>query len=144
MNVISKTGLLNEARRHIDEKKYGRLLRKTLPKVIETDEELDRMVELLEGLSIPERDLTPEEDAIASLLERLIQDYDDKVVLPEVPPHEMVRYLMEQRNLKQVDLVPVIGTRAQVSALVNGKRGISKAQAKKLAEFFHTSVELFI
>jgi plasmid maintenance system antidote protein VapI len=31
-----------------------------------------------------------------------------------------------------------------VSDLVNGKRGISKAQAKKLAEYFRISVELFI
>jgi len=38
----------------------------------------------------------------------------------------------------------VIGSRAQVSDLVNGRRGISKAQAKKLAQFFHVSVELFI
>jgi HTH-type transcriptional regulator/antitoxin HigA len=56
----------------------------------------------------------------------------------------MLQYLMEQRGLKQADLVPVIGSRAQVSDIVNGKRGISKAQAKKLAAFFHTSVELFI
>jgi plasmid maintenance system antidote protein VapI len=34
--------------------------------------------------------------------------------------------------------------RAQVSDLVNGKRGISKTQAKKLAEYFGVSVELFI
>jgi HTH-type transcriptional regulator/antitoxin HigA len=38
----------------------------------------------------------------------------------------------------------VIGSRSQVSDLVSGKRGISKAQAKKLAEFFHVSIELFI
>ena len=31
-----------------------------------------------------------------------------------------------------------------VAALVNAKRGISKAQAKKLAEYFGVSVELFI
>jgi HTH-type transcriptional regulator / antitoxin HigA len=61
-----------------------------------------------------------------------------------VPPHEMVRYLMEQRGLRQADLAPVIGSRAQVSDLVNGRRGISKAQAKKLAQFFHVSAELFI
>ena len=43
----------------IDEKKYGKLLAKTLPKVIETDEEFDRMVAMLEGLEIPEREMTP-------------------------------------------------------------------------------------
>ena len=38
----------------------------------------------------------------------------------------------------------MIGSRAQVSALVSGRRGISKAQAKKLAEFFHVTADLFI
>lgn len=128
----------------INEKKYGKLLAKTLPRVIANDEEFDRMVAQLEALSIPERQLSAEEDALATLLERLIADYDDRFSLPEQPPHEMVKYLMEQRGLKQADLVPVLGSRAQVSDLVNGKRGISKAQAKKLAAYFGVSAELFI
>jgi HTH-type transcriptional regulator/antitoxin HigA len=128
----------------INEKKYGKLLAKTLPKVIANDEEFDRRVAQLEALSFPERQLSAEEDALANLLERLIADYDDRFSLPEQPPHEMVKFLMEQRGLKQADLVPVLGSRAQVSDLVNGKRGISKAQAKKLAEYFRVSVELFI
>ncbi len=129
----------------VDQKKYGKLLAKTLPKVIETDEEFDRMAALLEELTIPERELTREEDALASLLEKLVIAYDDEhYPLPDVPPHRMVRFLMEQRGLKQADLVPVLGSRAQVSDLVNGKRGISKAQVKKLAEYFKVSAELFI
>jgi HTH-type transcriptional regulator/antitoxin HigA len=51
---------------------------------------------------------------------------------------------MQQRGLKQADLVPVLGSRAQVSDLVNGKRGISKTQAKALAKYFGVSIELFI
>jgi HTH-type transcriptional regulator / antitoxin HigA len=128
----------------INERKYGKLLAETLPRVIANDEEFDRMVAQLEALSIPERQLSAEEDALATLLERLIADYDDKFSLPEQPPHEMVKYLMDQRGLKQADLVPVLGSRAQVSDLVNGKRGISKAQVKKLAEYFGVSAELFL
>ena len=128
----------------INEKKYGKLLAKTLPRVIANDEEFDRMVAQLEALSIPERQLSAEEDALATLLERLIADYDDRFSLPEQPPHEMVKHLMEQRGLKQADLVSVLGSRAQVSDLVNGKRGISKAQAKKLAAYFGVSAEVFI
>ena len=128
----------------INERKYGKLLAETLPRVIANDEEFDRMVAQLEALSIPERQLSAEEDALATLLERLIADYDDKFSLPEQPPHEMVKYLMDQRGLKQADLVPVLGSRAQVSDLVNGKRGISKAQIKKLAAYFRVSPELFI
>lgn len=128
----------------IDQRRYGKLLARTLPRVVETREEFDRMVEMLEQLHFPERALSAEEETLANLLLKLIQDYDDKVELPELPPHEMVRFLMEQKGLRQADLVPVLGSRAQVSDLVNGKRGISKAQAKKLAAYFKVSVELFI
>ncbi len=126
----------------IDQEKYGKLLAKTLPKIIETDEEFDRMAALLEELTIPERELTPEEDALASLTEKLVVDHADRYyAIPEAKPHEMVKFLMEQRGLKQADLVPVLGSRAQVSDLVNGKRGISKAQVKKLADYFGVSAE---
>ena len=83
--------------------------------------------------------------ALAKLLEKLIEDYDAAhYPIPQPQPHETVKYLMEQRGLRQADLAPIIGSRSQVSDLVSGKRGISKAQAKKLAEFFHVSAELFI
>jgi HTH-type transcriptional regulator/antitoxin HigA len=74
----------------------------------------------------------------------LVQDYDDKIELPEVPPNELTRFLMDQRGLRQTDLVEVIGSRAQVSDLLSGRRGISKAQAKRLAEFFRVPADLFI
>ena len=126
----------------LDAEKYGALCAEVIPKIIETNDEFDRMVAKLETPF--KKNATREEKALAGVLEKLVQDYDDKFEIPDVPPHEMVQFLMEQRHLKQADLVPVIGSRAQVSDLVNGKRGISKAQAKKLAEFFHVSAELFI
>jgi len=131
----------------MNEKKYAKLLAKTLPKVIANNEEFERMIAQLEALSFPERELSAEEDALAILLEKLIIEYDDRVskdVFPEPAPHEVVQFIMEQRGLKQADLVQVLGSRSQVSDLVNGKRGISKAQIKKLAAYFRVSPELFI
>jgi len=128
----------------LDPVKYGELCADVLPKVIRNDREFDRMVEKLEELTF-KKNATREEEELAELLEKLIEAYDDEhYSFPPSPPHEMVQFLMEQRGLRQADLVPVIGSRAQVSALVNGKRGISKAQAKKLAEYFHTSADLFL
>src|SRR5438309_830222 len=128
----------------LDAARYGKLCAETLPKVIESDEEFDRKGGQPERLTF-KQDASAEENSPADLLARLIQDYDDEHYrLPDVPPYEMVKYLMEQRGLKQADLVPVLGSRAQVSDLVNGKRGISKNQIKKLAEYFEVSPELFI
>jgi HTH-type transcriptional regulator/antitoxin HigA len=128
----------------INPARYGRLCARALPKVIKTRKEFDRMVEEMEALD-RKKDPTPEDDALSELLLKLIQDYDDATCPdPDIPPHKMIQFFMDQRKLKQADLVPLIGSRAQVSAMVNGTRGVSKDQAKKLAKFFHTSAELFI
>jgi len=44
---------------------------------------------------------------------------------------------MEEHGLRQRDLLDVFGSRGIASEVVSGKRAISKAQAKKLAEVFH-------
>ena len=56
--------------------KYGRLCATVVPKVIESDEEFDRLVEQMEALDFKQNP-TPEEDALSALLMKLIQDYDD-------------------------------------------------------------------
>jgi HTH-type transcriptional regulator/antitoxin HigA len=56
----------------------------------------------------------------------------------------MLVYLMEQRGLKQANLLPIFKSRGYVSEVVNGKRAISKVHAKQLAEFFKVSANVFI
>ena len=131
--------------RALDPIAYGKLLAAELPQPIQNDREFDRMTARLEALDFAKRKLTPEEKALREILAALIEVYDEEHHdIPEQPPFEMVKHLMEQRGLKQADLVPVLGSRAQVSDLVNGKRGISKAQVKLLAEYFGVSPELFL
>ena len=81
--------------------KYGKLLARTLPQVIETREEFDRLVQAMEALDRQET-LTPEEHALRKLLAYLIQEYDDKVEIPEAPPYQTVLYLMERQGLRQI------------------------------------------
>jgi len=129
----------------LDPARYSRLLASALPKVIEGEEEFERAAAKLEEIDFLQRALRPEEQALATLLARLIEDYDDRRhPLPKVAPNRMVRLLMEQRRLRQRDLVSVLGASSTVSGVVNGRRSISKAQAKKLAEFFRAPVEVFL
>src|SRR6266853_1859738 len=124
-------GVITES---VSAKRYGGLLAKTLPKVIENDDELERFATVLEGLDRRQRELTAEETTLAALLAQLIADYDEKVELPDVPTDKVLAFLMEQRGLRQADLVPLIGSRSQVSEMVTGKGSVSKAQARKLGE----------
>ncbi len=125
-------------------KSYAALLAKYQPKVITTEEENDRALANASELEHrPNR--TPEEDALLELLVTLISLFEDEhYPIPEGTPQKMLLHLMEARNLKQEDLVGVIGSRGVVSEVVNGKRGISKAMALALAEFFSVDVGLFI
>ena len=134
---------------NVDSTKYGMLLMQTLPAVISSDEELERMtaeVDRLMTKGIKQGDfLSPEEEKLLDLLAVLIESYEDEhYPMPEATPNEVLKFLMEDRELKQKDLVHIFGSTGITSEVVNGKRSISKAQAKKLAEFFKVSVELFI
>ncbi|BAY83784.1 hypothetical protein NIES267_32780 [Calothrix parasitica NIES-267] len=62
----------------------------------------------------------------------------------ETTPLSMLLHLIEAHGLKQADLVDVIGSSSVVSEIVNGKREVSKAQAKALGEFFNIDARLFI
>jgi HTH-type transcriptional regulator/antitoxin HigA len=130
----------------LDLKRYGRLLARAAPKVIKTEEENERALAIVESLMEKgENNLTPEEDALLELLVDLIHDFEEKAYpTPKSEPHKMVAFLLEQRGLAAKDLWPVIGSKSRVSEILAGKRSISKDQAKKLAEFFHVGVDLFI
>ncbi|HXF39206.1 MAG TPA: transcriptional regulator [Blastocatellia bacterium] len=130
----------------IDSRKYGKLLARTLPQAIRTEKENERMLAEVDSLmSKPEDKLTPEEHALLELLFTLIERFEEEhYPIPEAPPHSIIQTLMQERELRQRDLVPVLGSRGVTSEVVTGKRKPSKAQAKALAKFFSVSPELFI
>jgi len=127
----------------VSPRKYAGLLAKALPKVIESEEELEHFAGMLEALDRLDRELTPEERALESLLATLIADYDDKIELPDVPPHKMIAFLMDQGGLRQIDMLPVFGSRSVASSVLAGKREPSKAHIRRLADFFGVSPEAF-
>ena len=102
------------------------------------------MTELL--LKLDEReDLSAEEEQLAEMLTILIEDFEAKrYPMTPVSPREALKELMEERGLRHSDVWPVLGNKGVASEILNGKRSISKAQAKKLAEFFRVPLELFV
>jgi HTH-type transcriptional regulator/antitoxin HigA len=128
----------------LNERAYRQLLGRTLPHVIHTDEECERLTNELMRLDERE-DLSREEKELAELLTVLIDEYEERrYPIRWASPQQTLRHLMDARQLTQKDLWKVFGSQGITSEVFHGKRSISKAQAKKLAEFFHVSVELFI
>jgi len=64
--------------------------------------------------------------------------------VPDAPPREVLRLLMEQNGLTQADLRRELGGQPVVSAILSGKRKINSRQAKALAVRFRVSAAAFI
>lgn len=128
----------------LDPKTYAQLLTRTLPHIIRNEAEYERLAGEL--LRLDEKEFpTPEEKELAELLTVLVEDYEERrYPVPKAEPRQTLRHLMEARRLTQKDLWKILGSKGITSEVFHGKRSISKAQAKKLAAFFHVSVELFI
>lgn len=125
--------------------KYAALLSEALPRVIATSEELERLTRQIEPLLDKGERRTPEEEALCHLSLKLIDDYQQAhLSIPAMKPHELLQALLEESGKRQADLLPVFGSRSRVSDAVNGKRAISKSQAKRLGEFFSVSPAAFI
>ncbi len=57
-------------------------------------------------------------------------------------PHEVLRFLLEQHGLAQVDLADC-APQSRISDILSQRRGISKQLAKRLAARFNVPVALF-
>jgi HTH-type transcriptional regulator/antitoxin HigA len=136
---------MSRAVRNIDAARYRRLLSRTMPVVIETEKENERMLAVVEKLMDKGESLSPEEEKLLKLFVRLIEDFEQKYYHPKgAQPLEILRHLMEARDVKQTHLWEIFGSKGIASEVLNGKRGISKTHARALADYFHVSVDLFI
>jgi HTH-type transcriptional regulator / antitoxin HigA len=75
----------------------------------------------------------------------LVEDYDNvHHVVQDAAQHEVLRFLLDQHNLKQGDLANEIGGQSVVSEILHGKRDINARQAKALAIRFGVSPAVFL
>ena len=112
---------------------------------IATEEEYDRVVDLINAI-IDEigQDETHPLAEVLDYLGDLVEVYEDlHVVIPPAPPHEVLRFLMEEHQLTQADLVDC-APQSRLSEILAGKRAISKGIAKKLAKRFHVHADVFL
>ena len=75
-----------------------------------------------------------------ALIERYEQEH---VKIPDVPPRAVLKFFMEQHNLKQSDLRE-LGSQGVVSEILKGKRELNTRQIKALSKRFHVSADVFI
>ncbi len=110
------------------------------------DEEHDRLADVLMKLAL-QSERTAEEARLVELLERLLDDYDERQIAGRIQPLEplaLLVHLMEEGNLKQVDLVDCFGSQSVVSTVMAGKRRINSQHARRLSQRFGLPMAMFI
>ena len=106
--------------------------------------ELAEMTALLETLAANEIEQSPAMERFIETLTALVMQYEEKIhPAPDASPAGVLQFLMEERGLRQVDLVPILGSKSYVSQIVSGHRPIGKEAAGKLAGYFRVSPRSF-
>ena len=129
----------------LDERRYRELLDVTLPVAIRTEEEYHRLLNAAAALmEKQEAEISEEEGRLLEMLSILIDEYENRAhPLPKAEPHKMLAYLLEEKDMKPSDLWTIL-PKSRVSEILSGKRSISKAQARRLAELLRVPVDLFL
>jgi HTH-type transcriptional regulator/antitoxin HigA len=101
----------------LDERKYRELLDETLPVVIRTEQEHQRLLRATAELMEKPEPTNPEEEGrLLEMLSMLIEEYEDRVhPLPKAEPHKMLSYLLQEKQLKPSDLWDIL-PKSRVSA----------------------------
>ena len=82
---------------------------------------------------------------LLDLLGELVAAYEAReAAMPEAPPADVLRLLIEAHGLSQADLAAELGGQPVVSAVLGGKRAINARQAKALGQRFGVSPAVFI
>lgn len=126
---------------------YAQLLLMYRPRSIRDDAEAEIVqaeIDALVDKSATEPLSEAEEELLSLLGDIMFTWHDGNENLPQLPPHEMVKALMDVNNYKQVDLVgPIFPTQSVASAVLAGKRKMTYDFVERLSEFFGVSPELF-
>jgi HTH-type transcriptional regulator/antitoxin HigA len=98
--------------------------------------EIDSLMDAIPG--------TPEGDRL-DVLVTLVEAYEARHWAIDAPdPIEAVRIRMEQKNLRQRDLEPMIGSRGRVSEVLSRKRSLTLSMIRRLARGLDLPADVLI
>lgn len=111
---------------------------------IKDDAELDAALAIFAPL-FEQPSHSEAQKAYIGALADLIETYETAHVPIRHPSGvEMVRYLMDENDLKQKDMDFAFGNRAITSAILSGKRPLGLAHARRLSERFRLPLDVFL
>lgn len=127
---------------------YKELLIEVMPSCIKNNREYNRQLTWIDRILRAEGPV-PKNSArikMMALLVLTVHTWEAKVSPdPNVSPIDMLKHVMDERDISQASLANSIGLSRQfVSALLKGGRDISRDTAIKLSKSLNLPVEIFI
>jgi HTH-type transcriptional regulator / antitoxin HigA len=122
---------------------YLNLFQRYTPRPIRSEAQLEQVQEVIDAL-IDNGELTSDEKDYLDVLGTLVYEYEQTLdPLPDIYGVELLKVLIEERELKQKDLVPVFRTESIISDVLHGRRQLTTRHIQELAEFFNVSPAVF-
>jgi HTH-type transcriptional regulator/antitoxin HigA len=110
---------------------------------IKTEKDYDKALERLELIF----DASPDskEGDEAEILSLLIENYENKYYPIESPdPIEAIKIRMEEMNMKQKDLIGIIGGKSSVSEILNKKKRLTVEMIRELEQILNISASVLV
>jgi HTH-type transcriptional regulator / antitoxin HigA len=122
---------------------YLKLFQRYTPRPIRSEEQLEQVQQVIDAL-IDKGELTSDEKDYLDVLGTLVYEYEQTLEpLPDIYGVELLKVFIEERSLKQKDLVPIFRTESIISDVLHGRRQLTTRHIQELAEFFHISPAAF-
>lgn len=103
-------------------------------KVIKTEEQYHSYLEEVQSLLTAAPKLGSEASERLELLTVLLENFENQRYPLEAPgPIDAIKFRMEEKGLKQADLIPYFGTRSRVSEVLSGKRPLTVQMIRMLS-----------
>jgi len=125
---------------------YQALLQEFVPRPISSERAYQRALTQVDGLIRKARRSRAEDDVL-ELLATLVEQYELRQghAVPELSPRDRLAGLIEARQVTQTELSRACHVpRTTINEILAGRRGISKANALRLAKYFGVPAEEFI
>jgi HTH-type transcriptional regulator / antitoxin HigA len=85
------------------------------------------------------------EAEVLEVLITLVSGYEERNHVIDPPnPIDAIRFRMEQENLTRKDLEPMIGSRARVSEILNGRRPLTLPMIRRLRRELGISADVLV
>jgi HTH-type transcriptional regulator / antitoxin HigA len=124
---------------------YLNLIRKFPLRPIRSEEELGEAIAVVDEL-IDRNNLTPAEGDYLEVLGDLIRQYElENHPIPKVSDSELLRFLIEVRELTQARIAKMAGiAESTISEVLSGRRKLNRRHISKLAGVFRVEPGAFL